>query len=1046
MKAIHILVISVLGAADGILLPVFSSVAAESESDFATVERQFRKLPLEARRLTGPLFWLHGDESKERLEMYVAKVAEGGNGSFTAESRPHKDWLGEGWWRDLGICLEAAKKHGLKLWIFDEKWWPSQGVGGKVPPRHAAKQLDATATEVVGPRVFEAEGFAGERYVGAVAGRVAADNAIDPGSLVDLAPSIRDGKLAWQTPAGPWRIMKFTHKQAPGLGQGGGKELSVDGMSKDCVDWFLQTVYQPHYDHFKADFGKTIVGFFYDEPETRGDWGTELNAVLAERQVDWKRAYVAYKFRLSGEEQAAARFQYLEARAETWGRTMYGGITKWCEAHGVKSIGHFMEHGGMYLLQDFCAGDLMRVQKYSSMGGIDAVFSQFKPGQRAAYDTPCWQTPKLGSSITHAYGKPDDVTMVEIFGARGQDLTYPEMKWWADHMHVSGVSFLIPHSFNPRSPRDTDCPPYFYNGGFEPRWPLYRVFADYTSRLSVMLSGGRHVAPVALLTPGQSAHVGKRVMPDQISESLQDALYDCDWLPWEVFENDMTVAGNGLKLRAESYKILIVPPVEVIPYTTLAKAKAFFDAGGVVIAHGFLPTKSATVGKTSADIAPLREAIWGAAQPGLAVCKKSAAGGRSYLLPEKPTPEQLQQVLAGDAGIHPTLEVVEGKTDHWLHVLHRVKAGRDVFFIANQNHLGEARRFRFRITADGEPECWDAMRNEISAVPFKRVGQQVELALTMEPNESVLLVFQPTKRPLPLRLEAGDTQPRTTLAVTRDPTPPRDEPVLEGVPKSALAFEGCSWVWYPEGKPAQDAPAGTRYFRKQIDLPAGRKVKKATFAVTADNSAVVFVNGQDSGHSDDSANGWRNPVELDVTARLRSGVNQLAIAAANAAAVNMANPAGLIGSLTVEFESGAPLTVRVDKSWKVSKEKPTGWTDAGFNDAAWTSAAEVARYGAAPWRRFANGQLTLSPVKADPFFGHCEIPASLDLSQSRVCLELDDLSPETAARVTVNDAYAGGYLAKPLRLDITGKLKPGLNTFRIEPFAPKSARLIWHAR
>ena len=64
-----------------------------------------------------------------------------------------------------------------------------------------------------------------------------------------------------------------------------------------------------------------------------------------------------------------------------------------------------------------------------------------------------------------------------------------------------------------------------------------------------------------------------------------------------------------------------------------------------------------------------------------------------------------------------------GATDHWLHVLHRVKEGRDVFFIANQNHQGEPRTFRFRITADGTPECWDAMRNEITAVPFTRKRQ-----------------------------------------------------------------------------------------------------------------------------------------------------------------------------------------------------------------------------------------------------------------------------------------------------------------------------------
>ena len=109
-------------------------------------------------------------------------MAEGGNGCFTAESRPHSDWLGPGWYRDLGICLEAAKKHNLKMWIFDEKWWPSQGIGGKVPPRYAAKRLAAASTvEVEGPRTCQADGYAGDRYIAAVAGRVTADGKIEGG-------------------------------------------------------------------------------------------------------------------------------------------------------------------------------------------------------------------------------------------------------------------------------------------------------------------------------------------------------------------------------------------------------------------------------------------------------------------------------------------------------------------------------------------------------------------------------------------------------------------------------------------------------------------------------------------------------------------------------------------------------------------------------------------------------------------------------------------------------------------------------------------------
>jgi hypothetical protein len=818
-----------------VIVMVWSVVAgglSAGEASLEQVERQFRDLPMEARRLMGPLLWLHGDESKERLETYVGKVAEGGNGCFTTESRPHNDWLGPKWYRDLGICLDAAKSNNLKMWIFDERWWPSQGVAGRVPERYASKKLEMNATDVEGPAEFTATGHGGERYIATVAGRVTADGAIEGASLLDLERFIREGRLSWKAPAGKWRIMQFTHTRAAGF---------VDGASKDCVEWFLQTVYQPHYDHFKADFGRTIPGFFYDEPETRGDWGTELNRTLAAWGVDWKKAYVAYKGRLAGEEQTAARFQYLDAFAETWGRTMYGGMTAWCHRHGVESIGHFMEHRNLYVERAYCAGDLMRLQRYSDMGGIDAVFTQFAWGERRkSRDQPVWSTPKLGSSITHVAGKRDDLTMVEIFGARGQDITYPEMKWWTDHMQVSGVNFHIPHSFNPRSPRDRDCPPYFYNGGYEPRWPLYRVYADYTSRLSLMLSGGRHVAPVALLFNGNIRQVGKVLPPEPVSEALQDALSDCDWLPFDIFENEARLSGKEVRLHQERYQVLIVPGTEVIPYATLAKVKAFADRGGIVVGHGFTPTKSATLGKTGADI------------------KKLSAGIPWKMLPPAPTVADIKA-----AGIPGVVDVLEGDTGGWLHVLHRVKAGRDLFFITNQNHLGDPRKFRFRITAEGEPECWDPMRNEITRIAYRRTGQAVELEVTLEPNESVLLVFQRRTRDLPMR--------------------------------------------------------------------------------------------------------------------------------------------GATGSLVVP--------VAVDASVPVEKD---------------------------PEIPVKSGAITRSPVSSSNFHGRCEL-ASLP---ARACLELDALAPEEAAHVTVNGQYAGGFIGRPLRLDVTRYLKVGSNRIDIVPFAPKSARLL----
>jgi hypothetical protein len=367
--------------------------------------------------------------------------------------------------------------------------------------------------------------------------------------------------------------------------------------------------------------------------------------------------------------------------------------------------------------------------------------------------------------------------------------------------------------------------------------------------------------------------VGKCIRPEELTSALQDAQFDCDWLLYDAWESDARLEGDRIRLHKEDYKVLVLPAAEVIPYPTLLKAKQFFDNGGVVIAYGLLPTKSATLGRDSRDIAQLCEAIFGRPTAGLSRCKTSAAGGRSYFLPEKPSTEQIRQVLTGDAKIHPALEVMAGKAD-WLHVLHRQKAGCDLFFVCNQDHQGSARRFTFHITASGEPECWDAMHGEINSIPYRRIAPEtVEVELTLEPSESVLLVFRAFQRALPVRLDGR----------------------------------------MPDGKMA--------------------------------------------------------PVLPD--------------RAASEALVAKANK-------------------------PVPSRKP----------------------------------FCASPVKADPMVGRCQLPANLDLTKNRVYLECHAIDPEEAASVTVNGQYAGGFIGRPLRLDVTAQVKPGPNEINIEPFAPRGAHLI----
>ena len=260
-----------------------------------------------------------------------------------------------------------------------------------------------------------------------------------------------------------------------------------------------------------------------------------------------------------------------------------------------------------------------------------------------------------------------------------------------------------------------------------------------------MLTGGRHVCPVAILFSGNAKRVGNYVTPEDMTTVLQDALYDCDWLPFEAFEGDAALDGKDIKLHQERYQVLVVPPTEVIPHPTLAKVKAFFDQGGVVLGYGHLPSKSGTCrsrpprrswnsGTPSGEAIPnraRRPAIPAPPEAGRISCRRNR------------TSATISAALHRDAGIPPVVEVLEGETNNWLHVLHRVKDGKDVFLICNQDHENDAKTFRLKVTADGFPEIWDAMRNEISSVAFTRTGGSVEFTLTSRTDGKRVAGVQP---------------------------------------------------------------------------------------------------------------------------------------------------------------------------------------------------------------------------------------------------------------------------------------------------------------
>jgi alpha-L-rhamnosidase len=158
-------------------------------------------------------------------------------------------------------------------------------------------------------------------------------------------------------------------------------------------------------------------------------------------------------------------------------------------------------------------------------------------------------------------------------------------------------------------------------------------------------------------------------------------------------------------------------------------------------------------------------------------------------------------------------------------------------------------------------------------------------------------------------------------------------------------IKNANWLWYPEGNAAVDAPVATRYFRHQITIPTDRKIKRALCFFAGDDVVFFYVNGASVG----VGHAHPNLIGVDLTGKLKAGVNQLAVAVTNGNVNVPANPAGWIASIRVEFDKGDPLVIYSDKNWKSVKSTSEDWQTAGFTESEWVDAMELGKAGIAPW-------------------------------------------------------------------------------------------------
>ena len=153
-----------------------------------------------------PFLWLHG-EPKERVREEILAIKNSGINEFCAESRPYEKFCQDEWWDDFGFILKTAKELGMRVWLLDDKKFPTGYANGylEAPERaHLRKKLIREyQIEVSGPMRC-AKAFVGgrleegEKIINVVAFRHTGNGeTLDYKSAIDLTPTLKNGMVYW---------------------------------------------------------------------------------------------------------------------------------------------------------------------------------------------------------------------------------------------------------------------------------------------------------------------------------------------------------------------------------------------------------------------------------------------------------------------------------------------------------------------------------------------------------------------------------------------------------------------------------------------------------------------------------------------------------------------------------------------------------------------------------------------------------------------------------------------------------------------------------
>jgi hypothetical protein len=792
-------------------------------------------------------------------------------------------YLSPGHMDQVKYTVAELAKRNMRMWIQDESDYPSGFAGGYITERYPQLGMQDIVADIT---VHVAPGQTLTMPVPPDTLAIWATEMDAQGQVEKVIPIPvpADLQLKYLTPAEgttpneprhSWQVQFMRHvylssptrnfNRADGTRAKDATYTIIDYLNPKATDAFLHTVHETYYNAVGDQFGKTVLGFFGDEPDYSSGipWTPKLlDTFKAEKGYDLTPYISSWFDRKPIPGADLARADYYDVWSSIFRDSFFGEQANWAKAHKVEYLVH-LNHEETMLALERSEGDYFRDERYVQVPGIDNL-NQLIP---SAVHTPdgTWNInnnfPKLASSDAHLFGKPK--VWAEEGGGTGID-----GKYQLDYQFVRGVNAMqirVPVTRFGQDPNAAAPPP--------PVPPEAALIAWYTNRGGYLMAIGRPAAQVGLYHPGNTLWMGGAAASEadhsttKLGWQLLEHQVDWDYFDDQSLSSVATLAHGGFtNLSGQTYKAIVLPSMTVITRTGLNRLREFATQGGKVIFVGTPP--SLILDKTFMDAKE---------KPDL-----------SFATLIEPSGDITPAVLA--ALPNPDVKLDAGFPR--LTYTHRQWADGDMYYFFNESNKAESRTAT--LAGHGTAQSWDLATGQIHPIAGATGSAgQIQVPLVLAPYEAKVIVLGPLPR------EAVSIEPSFAGGTT----------LAELTGDWSLTLNGKSMTtglksWEELGTDRSTGPASYHKQFAAAAVPRGKRVYLELSDVH--DYAKVTLNGKDLG-----AEGWQ-PYRWDVTSALKHGANDLVIEVdALATGRGGPSPAGRPATAPVPSTSGLLGTVKL---------------------------------------------------------------------------------------------------------------------------------------